>query len=712
MNACGDTDPSCTVTCLGPTCNPPKMFPLPSDSPPNPNVGADGVGRDPNTGYIILDSTHAAFDFLWIADDLDYGMGLVSKVNTKPKNPPYPNGQKYGEVARYATVTCQSVAHDNSGNLVKLPGATKEGQIIGCPAGTVIPGPGGKTTTCPAAPAAGLCADGMNGCCAWSNSGPGNAPGGHQPVNLSQNRPSRTAVDFNGDVWVHNRAHQPTGLQPSVTKIANSLSDCVDRNGNGKIETSSDVNGDGIISTDCNDDNVPDDGSVTACSSGRVQEFWGLDDECILFTVNHGGATTVGGTQGDWGGRPLTLGQGSIDFSPADAWVGSWCSGDHQCTSGTGTTGGGLFYRVDGTTGLIKTTVVMQPQGGVNAYPYGAAIDQFGILWAPNEGDSHLFYFDTNNTSMQGAVASNQGGGGFYGIAIDGYKDQAGNLVQQVWLGNIGDSGIYRYRPDRSGGFATLGGGRWARALFPGPTQGRGVGVDNRGELPGASGKSFAWVALDGGAIGRVPIDLPDGPTSMAATDVFTTTQSGTLGVGVAIDYDIWGINQDSSSATHFSVDLNGNVTNAATPDIVPLDDNLNLPSSIKPLPYTYSDFTGFGLRNFTNPHGKYTWIQPGCSTGTMKAKWLKVLWDANTPAGTAITLRVRSADDMVGLPTATFFGPYTASPADLSQPPGPLLPNPSGLIQVEFDLTTTDKMSTPALKSFQIISECPISLQ
>ena len=67
LNACGDNDPSCQVTCLGPTCMPPNQFPLPSDSPPNPNVGADGVGRDPMTGYIILDNTHAAFDFAGFA---------------------------------------------------------------------------------------------------------------------------------------------------------------------------------------------------------------------------------------------------------------------------------------------------------------------------------------------------------------------------------------------------------------------------------------------------------------------------------------------------------------------------------------------------------------------------------------------------------------------------------------------------------------------
>jgi hypothetical protein len=35
------------------------------------------------------------------------------------------------------------------------------------------------------------------------------------------------------------------------------------------------------------------------------------------------------------------------------------------------------------------------------------------------------------------------------------------------------------------------------------------------------------------------------------------------------------------------------------------------------------------------------------------------------------------------------------------------LAPNPSGFLQVEFDLTTTDKNATPALKSYTVIYEC-----
>src|SRR5579859_7420249 len=164
LTPCGDFDPNCTVSSGGPSGMPPMPFPLPTDDPPPPNVKADGVGRDP-MGDIVLNSSKANFDFLWIADDTDYDIGLVSKISTKPRTAPAGavNG-RYNEVARYATVTCYS---DNTAANWPDRTMTKLGQ--------------------PMAPAC----DGTKGCC-------DNAPiGKRTAINLHTNRPSRTAVDFN-----------------------------------------------------------------------------------------------------------------------------------------------------------------------------------------------------------------------------------------------------------------------------------------------------------------------------------------------------------------------------------------------------------------------------------------------------------------------------------------------------------------------------------
>src|SRR5204862_1233934 len=132
--------------------------------------------------------------------------------------------------------------------------------------------PGGSPAMC----------DGTNGCCSaddgvrFQNRQNGQAQNGggpHQAVQTGSLSPSRTAVDWNGDVWVANRAF---GGQSSVTKIANDMSECSDRNGAPGIQTSSDVNGDGIIDTDCNRNGAPDDVAdvqAAPCTNGMAQEY-------------------------------------------------------------------------------------------------------------------------------------------------------------------------------------------------------------------------------------------------------------------------------------------------------------------------------------------------------------------------------------------------------------------------------------------------------
>src|SRR5262249_11097601 len=151
------------------------------------NAADDGVKRDIN-GYLALDQAHASFDFLWIANSEDWERGTVSKLSSK----------SIREVARYLTVTCSSL-------------------------------PGGNKQAC----------DGTAGCCSkddigrWAARKAGMPEPGHQAIQLQNNNPSRTAIDFNGDLYVANRAF---GGQSSATRIANDTANCIDRNHNGRID--------------------------------------------------------------------------------------------------------------------------------------------------------------------------------------------------------------------------------------------------------------------------------------------------------------------------------------------------------------------------------------------------------------------------------------------------------------------------------------------
>ncbi len=644
VTPCGDNEPGCQQQGFGP---PATTFPLQSDPSPDPNESDNGVNRDPS-GWLGLSDSQTSFDFLWLANTNDWGTGSVSKVDSK----------RVREVARYFTVTCFS-------------------------------DPGGSRAAC----------DGMNGCCSrddwvrFQHRTSGLPDGPHQAVNLTSNSPSRTAVDFNGDVWVANRAF---GVQSSVTRIANDPSECTERNGAPGIQTSSDVNGDGLIDTDCNANGLPDDVAdvqKTPCTNGKPQEFYGLDDECILFTTNT--------NEPDKWGRPLALTPSGVDIGPSDAWAGSYQDG--------------RFFRIDATGQTVAmTSVPVIPGSG----PYGAVVDASGIVWVTQLG-AGLTWFDSGHPASVGQVRD---ASGFrvsgYGITLD--RDQ------NVWTGGWGDGNAYRYTPDRSSGTANLSRGFWTVVTNPGGAagatgNGRGIAADARSQ-----NAYFAWMARDGnnqnpGFVVRIDasaIALPSGQdrtvdgSAMPGQKVDGTD---TIGAGLDREQNVWGISYGGSVATRIEVDSAGNMT---PPDLAgggagsgcPVGGGdrcaLQLAGHPEPNPYTYSDFTGFGLRNFTSPKGFYSYVQKGCPGND--TQWARITWDADVPVGTTLTVRARSGKAPTPDNTwGDWTPPFSTSPAVLDAVSGPLSPNPADHLQVEFDFATTNFHTTPKLKGFTIDFIC-----
>jgi hypothetical protein len=98
------------------------------------------------------------------------------------------------------------------------------------------------------------------------------------------NMPSRTVVDGFGDAYVANRAF---GFQGSVTKVAADRRDCVDRNGNGMIDTSG--------------------GAADVRPYGQ--------DECIVWTANVGTVNAVL--------RAITTDRGDAMAPQGNVWVGT-----------------------------------------------------------------------------------------------------------------------------------------------------------------------------------------------------------------------------------------------------------------------------------------------------------------------------------------------------------------------------------------------------
>jgi len=62
---------------------------------------------------------------------------------------------------------------------------------------------------------------------------------------------------------------------------------------------------------------------------------------------------------------------------------------------------------------------------------------------------------------------------------------------------------------------------------------------------------------------------------------------------------------------------------------------------------YSYSDFTGYALRNITQPSGSYQQIFNGCPDSIEQATWQSFSYGADLPSGTNLAFEVDLADDL-----------------------------------------------------------------
>ncbi len=106
---------------------------------------------------------------------------------------------------------------------------------------------------------------------------------------------------------------------------------------------------------------------------------------------------------------------------------------------------------------------------------------------------------------------------------------------------------------------------------------------------------------------------------------------------------------------------------------------------------YTYSDMTGIVSRTITTKIGTWTVVY---DSNVASTPWETVTWNANTPAGTSLTVKVRSSEDQVnwsgwetavngGTLGATIRGRYVAVQVTLQSPSG-------GNSPVLYDITIT----------------------
>lgn len=308
--------------------------------------------------------------------------------------------------------------------------------------------------------------------------------------------PSRTAVDGNGDVFVANRAF---GQEGSVTKIANLA--CPDRNGDGAVTTSSDLDGDGHIDV-------------------QSEEFKGDADECVLYTVDVGMDSVP---------RALALDAGGLEDMIGSIWVGLYRRGQLL-----------KLRNEDGA--VLGTFDLPEYEGGEPLRPYGAAIDRSGRVWVGSHpGDAPgLAHVDATSGEVSELITPpdriDVPGGAriaprFYGIAVD--------EKQRVWLGGWAEAAVIRFDPAS---------GTWAAAKnqFPVGRTGnaRGLAVERRGEI-----SSRVWVAFSSNPSALEVFDadtlMPEGHHDLGAS-------IGAIGAGLDDAGKVWAVNQRTGDASWF----------------------------------------------------------------------------------------------------------------------------------------------------------------
>ena len=285
---------------------------------------------------------------------------------------------------------------------------------------------------------------------------------------------------------------------------------------------------------------------------------------------------------------------------------------------------------------------------------YGLAMGPGGLLWSVGLGGCPV---STDTTTLDQVRYNCPPNGGAYGVAVDSEG--------RVWIG----SGTARLTPDDSTWETPIGAQVW----------GGGITVDAFGNAyTGEWGGNSAYKI--------------DGET------METTLLPGMGGHGWAVDFDgyIWSV--DMSNSAHVMDPETLEVENVSPPFVGP---------------YTYSDMTGFLLQNTITPAGVYERLFETCDPDK-QVHLAGLEWNAEVPAGSAVSFRIKHADTLEALDNAPWISvasvPPDASPVDLDavlSAAGVDMQHIGHLVKVEATLQSVDRLNRPVLFSFMLRYSC-----
>jgi len=313
---------------------------------------------------------------------------------------------------------------------------------------------------------------------------------------------------------------------------------------------------------------------------------WG-QDECVLFEI-----FLKPGFKGTFAPGTKLQGYGGYDtnywgIAPRGLAI------DALNNLWAGTWSSSEYHYIKGDTGAILTTLYV---GGYPWYhnAYGAAIDKNGALWSV-ELSSHVLRINTTNLADIKKISLSHAYG--LGLDYDGHLFVGGGA--QLSKIDIVTCAVLWTKASNAvrGVVCTSDNNVWVAGYGPTPWVYDGVTRYNH----------------DGGFIASISV----GPQPS----------------GVAVDADgkVW------------VTDIGDTFIHRIDPNTNAVDLSKSLVGSIGH--YTYSDMTGIVSRTITTKIGTWT---VDFDSGGLGTPWGTVSWTAFAPAGTSVTVKVRSSDDKI----------------------------------------------------------------
>ncbi|RMG94403.1 MAG: hypothetical protein D6705_16320 [Deltaproteobacteria bacterium] len=202
--------------------------------------------------------------------------------------------------------------------------------------------------------------------------------------------PSRTSVSVDGRFAV------VVNRNGSISMFAAEEDDCVDKNNNNQIDTST--------------------------GPGDVRP-WG-EDECLIWSVD------LPSFSNNQGPRPVSWNVGEQDpntcqYAMGDVWVGWYNQGQNT----------GYFRLLNGEDGATITEVSVPNWSGMNWGPYGGAVDGNNNFWVTGWGSNGPVVKIDGQTYQ--ATHYGSAGGWIYGMGLD--------LQGNTWASGCGSGNVYRF---------------------------------------------------------------------------------------------------------------------------------------------------------------------------------------------------------------------------------------------------------------------------